>query len=169
MRPHDARSSVSIWRLSFAVFGLHSYPEWLYFVPSLIAFTLQICNWANTPLLSWQINKNFDPRTGILHIVRDPQGIPKIPLTRSESSIWGRYSPLKWTFLQRPLQTSDGAENGGHEFVAKFWCVLKKKVPKSDHYFLSYWWAPIIRNGPVDPDNQQVVNSAKFLFMGTHQ
>ena len=119
-----------------------------------------------TPLLSWPINKNFDPRTGILHIVRDPQGIPKIPLTRSESSIWGRYSPLKKPFLQRPLQTSDWAANSGNGFVAKFWCVLKKKVPKSDHYFLSYWWAPIIRNGPVDPDNQQVVNSAKFLFMG---
>ena len=25
-----------------------------------------------TPLLSWPINKNFDLRTGILHIVRDP-------------------------------------------------------------------------------------------------
>ena len=25
------------------------------------------------PLLSWPINNNFDPRTGILHIVRDPQ------------------------------------------------------------------------------------------------
>ena len=48
MRPHDARSSVSIWRLSFAVFGLHSYPEQLYSVPSLIAFTLKIFNWANT-------------------------------------------------------------------------------------------------------------------------
>ena len=51
-------------------------------------------DWDCTPLLSWQINKNFDPRTGILHIVRDPQGIPKIPLTCSESSIWGRYSPF---------------------------------------------------------------------------
>ena len=55
-----------------------------------------------TPLLSWQINKNFDPRTGILLIVRDPQGIPTIPLTCSESS-------------------------GCNEFVEKFWCVLKKK------------------------------------------
>ena len=25
-----------------------------------------------TPLLKWQSGKNFDPRTGILHIVRDP-------------------------------------------------------------------------------------------------
>ena len=73
-----------------------------------------------TPLLSWPINKTFDPRTGILHIVRDPQGIPKIPLTRSESSILGRYSPLKWPFLQRPPKTLDSAENGGNEFVAKF-------------------------------------------------
>ena len=80
-----------------------------------------------TPLLSWQINKNFDPRTGILHIVRDPQGIPKIPLTHSESSIWGRNSPLKWPSLQRPLQILTSAANGGNEFVAKFWCVLKKK------------------------------------------
>ena len=47
MRPHDARSSVSILRLSFAVFGLHSYPEQLYFMPSLIAFTLQIFNTAS--------------------------------------------------------------------------------------------------------------------------
>ena len=26
----------------------------------------------STPLLKWQSGKNFDPRTGILHIVRDP-------------------------------------------------------------------------------------------------
>ena len=73
-----------------------------------------------TPLLSWPINKTFDPRTGILHIVRDPQGIPKIPLTCSESTIWGRYSPLKWPFLKKPLQTLDYNANCGNEFMAKF-------------------------------------------------
>ena len=105
-----------------------------------------------TPLLSWPINKSFDPRTGILHcIVRDPQGIPKIPLTRSVSSIWGRYSPLKCLFLQRPLQTSDWAANGGNEYVVKFWCVKKKFQYPS---IISWdWWAPINKNGWVDPDN----------------
>ena len=63
MRPHDARSSVSIWRLSFAVFGLHSYPEWLYFVPSLIAFTLQICNWANIHSLIHTLRTHFYLKT----------------------------------------------------------------------------------------------------------
>ena len=33
--------------MRFAVFGLHSYQEQLYSVPSLTAFTLQIFNWAN--------------------------------------------------------------------------------------------------------------------------
>ena len=45
-----------------------------------------------TSLLKWQSGRKFDPRTGKLHIVRDPLGIPKIPWTCSESSIWGRYS-----------------------------------------------------------------------------
>ena len=68
------------WRLNFITFLGPLGP---------LVVTLSVCKY--TPLLSWQINKNFDPRTGILHIVRDPQGIPKIPLTCSESSIWERY------------------------------------------------------------------------------
>ena len=56
-----------------------------------IRWSLNLIDKPFTPLLSWPINKNFDPRTGILHIVRDPQGIPKIPLTRSKS--WGYFDP----------------------------------------------------------------------------
>ena len=38
-----------------------------------------------TPLLNGPLAKNRDRRSGILHIVRDPLGSPKILLVRSES------------------------------------------------------------------------------------
>ena len=94
--------------LFYSMIEIHTYIQGLsiMMVRKFLLIALRI--WLQiTPLLSWPINKNFDQRTGILHIVRDPQGIPKIPFTRSESSILGRYSPLKWPFLQRQLQTSD--------------------------------------------------------------
>ena len=39
----------------------------------------------NTPLLNGPISKNCDQRSGILHIVRDPSGYPKMLLVKSES------------------------------------------------------------------------------------
>ena len=39
----------------------------------------------STPLLNGPLAKNRDQRSGILHIVRDPLGSPKMLLVRSES------------------------------------------------------------------------------------
>ena len=45
-------------------------------------------------LLKWPISKSFDPRTGTQCTYSILGSRPKIPLTCSESSIWGRYSPF---------------------------------------------------------------------------
>ena len=47
MTPHNARSSVTLERLGIVVREPQSHLELTYFLPSLIAFNLQICNWAN--------------------------------------------------------------------------------------------------------------------------
>ena len=47
MTPHNARSSVTLERLGIVVREPQSHLELTYFLPSLIAFTLQICNWAS--------------------------------------------------------------------------------------------------------------------------
>ena len=58
--------------------------------------------WGRYSPLKWQFLQRPLQTSDWTAIVRDPQGIPKIPLTCSESSIWGRYSPLKWPFLKKP-------------------------------------------------------------------
>ena len=82
---------------------------------------------AETASKKWLIDKNFDLRTVILS---DPKNTIDL-----FCSIWGRYSPLKWPFLQRPPKDLG--------LSCKWWqwihgeilmCFLKRKGPKSDHW-----------------------------------
>ena len=50
----------------------------------------------------------------------------------------------------------------------KILMCFEKKNSKIRPLFPELLMGPMMRNGPVDPDNQQVVNSAKFLLMETH-
>ena len=84
-----------------------------------------------TPLLKWPITKNFDRRTGILHIVRDPLECPKMTLTKSESSIFKRKSP----FIDLSQNAKPNLQfERTHGFVVKFWPIWKKKLSKSVHF-----------------------------------
>ena len=58
MTPHNARSSVTLERLGIVVREPQSHLELTYFLPSLIAFTLQIYNWASMHLKFWGDSTN---------------------------------------------------------------------------------------------------------------
>ena len=82
-------------KFGFSIFGVHDQIWWAmgewadWWLLLSCTFSIQF-----TPLLNGPISKNHDQRSGILHIVRDPKGYPKMLSVKSESSVFRRKTPF---------------------------------------------------------------------------
>ena len=87
-----------------------------------------------TPLLNLngQNDKSRHQRSGILHTFRGPWGNPKMPLTKSESFTFKRYSPLKMDDIQMRMTS--------YKFLISIQAclVLSRSVSGSSQVSLSY-------------------------------